>query len=60
MATRQDYRDKFETLNEAIEFENYVLGSGDEFLPLCAKAVLDGYEPGDDYWEFLIDELEGM
>lgn len=55
-ASREAYREL--AGKDAIEFENGVLSSGDEFLPPCALAVLRGEteEPGSDYWQFLMDE----
>lgn len=41
VAAREAYAARFDTISEAIEFENHVLGIGREFLPECALAVLD-------------------
>jgi len=58
--TREDYVSLFPSLSEAIAFEEQALGIGDELLPDCAKAVMDGTvdEPGTEYWVFLASQME--
>jgi len=53
------YNGLFNNLNDALEFEQTVLQAGSEFLPECAKAVLDGKRPTASYWQFLISQIEG-
>lgn len=49
-----EYIALFPTKSAAIAFEQRVLGIGREFLPPAALAVLDGAEPTEAYWHFLI------
>jgi hypothetical protein len=57
MATREQYISKFKTLSEATRFEDRVLDGGSN-LPRCAKAVMAGHEPTEEYWSFLIGQVE--
>jgi len=56
--TVADYRACFETLSEAVDFENQVLSIGREFLPECAIDVLDNDLVTAEYWDFLISQIE--
>lgn len=57
MTTKIDTGEKYTALMggrlEATDFESTVLSAGREFLPQCARDVLDGAEPGPVYWTFL-------
>ena len=46
------------TVNAKIEFEDQVLSAPRTMLPPCAVAVLDGGEPSDEYWQFLVEQFE--
>jgi hypothetical protein len=39
---------------DPIAEEDAILSVGREFLPACALAVLDGSEPTEEYWAFMI------
>jgi hypothetical protein len=58
--TRKQYVDSFATTSDAIEHENTCLSIGREFLPACARAVLedrdDEREPTPEYWQWLADQ----
>jgi hypothetical protein len=56
--TIDDYFAAFPTQRNSLEFQEYVLQAGEEFLPYCALAVLDGEEPTSEYWDFLLQQLE--
>ena len=43
----------FDTLSDAIKFENRVLSIGRQFLPPCAQNVLDGNAATPEYWTWL-------
>lgn len=58
--TREQYLALFPTAAEAIEFEHQTLSVGREFLPPQAILVLNGVEPGPDYWQFLAEQLDGF
>lgn len=48
----------FDTLSDAIEFENQVLSIGRQYLPLCAQNVLDGNTATPEYWTWLASQVE--
>ena len=54
-ASRGEYVGLFNSLGEAIEFENHVLGSAG--LPPFAQVVKDGEEGSSEYWEWLIHQM---
>ena len=56
--TREDYVNLFSSAFKAGEFEQSVLGIGEEFLPECAITVLNDGEPSTEYWAFLANQLE--
>lgn len=61
MSTREAYQDRFDSLGEAIEFENRALSIGEEFMPACALAVLNGGEDTPEYLAWLtasVDEAD--
>lgn len=47
----------FDTLSDAIEFENQVLSIGRQYLPLCAQNVLDGNTETPEYWTWLAGQM---
>lgn len=47
------YAELFPCYFEAGEFEQCVLSVGREFLPACARAVLDGKEATAEYWQWM-------
>lgn len=55
---RTDYLACFDTLHDAIEFEETILGTAAEFLPQCALAVIEGEEPTEAYWAFLYEQRQ--
>lgn len=60
MSFREKYENLFSNPIEREEFESGCLSIGEEFLPDCAKAVLDGKEATEEYFEFLIGEYLEM
>jgi hypothetical protein len=55
--TRQDYLSRFDTLAEAVEYENQLLSIG-EYLPACAQAVRDGEDATPEYWDFACGQFD--
>jgi hypothetical protein len=47
----------FQSASERVSFENDVLSISREFLPECARVVLDGNEATEAYYEFLLEQL---
>ena len=54
----EDYASLFQTLSDAIEFENHALSIGTEFLPACAVAVRDGDDATETYWAWLSEQAQ--
>lgn len=54
--TYQDYIALFDTLSDAIKFENRVLSIGRHYLPSCALNVLDGNTETPEYWTWLASQ----
>lgn len=48
----------FVTQQAALEFESNCLSIGRSLLPDCVIAVLDGAEPTEEYWSWLIEQVE--
>ncbi len=46
----------FDTLSDAIKFENRVLSIGRQYLPPCARDVLDGNAAAPEYWTWLASQ----
>ena len=44
--------------SDALAEEQAILSIGREHLPECARAVLDGGEPTEDYWDWLRSQTE--
>ena len=58
-ATRQAFIDCARACgSDPISEEQAILSIDREFLPPCALVVLDGGEPTEDYWAFLISQTE--
>lgn len=65
VAAREAYAARFDSISDAIEFENFVLGIGREFLPACALAVIDERADVDapsaetvEYYEWLLEQAK--
>lgn len=58
---KRRFKNLFSNHMETIKFENYILQNSPRVsLPDCAVKVLDGDEPGIEYYEFLIDQFEEL
>jgi hypothetical protein len=57
--TRTQFLAQFSTVAEAVEAENQALSIGAEFLPECARTVLDGGDATAEYYAWLIGQCEG-
>ena len=53
---RTQFLAQFSTVAEAIEAENQALSIGAEFLPECARAVLNGEAATIGYYAWLVDQ----
>ncbi len=60
MNAKAIYLDLFETLREALAFEEQVLSIGSDFLPPAALKVRDGGEPTEAYWQWMIAQAGGV
>lgn len=57
---RRAFISHFDTLAEAVAFEDHCLSAGDVFLPECARAVLVSREAETpEYWTWLSEQAEG-
>jgi hypothetical protein len=57
--SRQTFVDLVRSIgSDPIAEEQAILSIAREFLPACALAVIDGAEPTEDYWAFLISQTE--
>jgi hypothetical protein len=57
ITARVRFESCFQSAAERVSFENDVLSIGREFLPECARAVLDGGEATEAYYEFLLGQF---
>lgn len=56
--TAKDYTKACQEANfKSMDFEHALLNSGREFLPRCARRVLNGKPASSNYWKFLCDEV---
>ncbi len=54
---RTRFESCFQSASERMSFESDALSIGREFLPECARAVLDGGEATEAYYEWLLEQL---
>jgi hypothetical protein len=57
-STRESFAEAAGGTAKAVEAEQRILSAGREFLPPAAIAVLDGAEPGGEYWRWLTSQLD--
>lgn len=58
MSNEERFDSMFPSWHEAFHFAESVLQCGQEFLPACAIAVLEGDEPTEAYYEFMIQQAQ--
>lgn len=57
LATKESFFALFRAASHAAAFEESVLGVGREFLPDCARSVVDRKDPTPEYWDWLIRQV---
>lgn len=58
MFNRDNYISTVGNEQQAVEFEDRALSIGDEYLSIEARAVRDGGDPTEAYWQWLANEWE--